>query len=228
MATLIDCCNRALAQVGAGSIASLDDGTIEARECTRFAADLIAEISGWHEWAWAIVSTSLAEIANDRPFEWLHAYGLPSDMERPLVVRRDETSESQTDIIPDGMWPDTSPWRPILGNFPFPAQDATPIAFIIEGATLYTNVASAILHYFQVVTDISATPPMVARAFELELASRIVMPLRKDPQLQQAISQKAEVARQRAIADDINRHPRPHAIFTSDAALARLGMSDWT
>jgi hypothetical protein len=230
MASLIDCCNRALAEIAAGSISSLSDGSMESRECNRFAQALVSEISGWHEWGWQIVNVALAEVPNDRRHEWHHAYGLPSDMERPLCVRDHHCYAEGGDQIslPEGVWVDVERHRfPVRGNFPFPAQDASPVAYIIEGEALYTNARDARLHYFKVITDIGQCPPQVARAFELQLAARIALPLKKDAQLAAAINQQAELARQRAIADDINRHPRPPAIFTSDAAYARTGQSDW-
>ena len=230
MANLLDCCNRALAEIAVGSISSLSDGSIEARECNRFASALVTEISGWHEWGFAIVSVTLASITNDRPDEWQYAYALPSDMEKPLALRRQPCTVEGGDqvTLPNGMWADTGPYsRPILGNFPFPRQDASPLAYVIEGQTLYANVVNAILHYWQVLTDVSQFPPTLARAFELELSARVCLPLVKNPQLAQAIKQQAEMQRQRAAADDINRHPRPPAMFTSAAAYARFGLSDW-
>lgn len=228
MANLLDCCNRAIAEIAAGSISSLTDGSIEARECNRFAASLVTEISGWHEWGFAIVSVVLAQVTNDRPYEWQYAYALPSDMEKPLVIRRQHNVEGGGQItLPAGMWCGDEPFhRPSMGNFSFPRQDGSPLAYIIEGPTLYTNVCNAILHYWQVLTDVSQFPPMLARAFELELAARICLPLQKNPQLAQAINQQAEMQRQRAAADDNNRHPRPAAVYTSAAEYARAGLSE--
>lgn len=227
MSSLIEMCNRALSELAVGGIASLDDASIEARECSKFAPALLAEISGWHDWQDHIASVTLAVVTNDRPNEWTWAYGEPSDMEQPLAIRRLAIDTSST-ALPDGMWADTpDQWRPQLGDYAFPAQDASPIAFIREGGVIYCNVENAVLRYQQVVTDAAVLSPRLGRAFELELAGRICLPLRKDPQFAQMLKQQAEVERQRAISDDMNKHPRPPAKYTSAAAYARYGLSDW-
>ena len=228
MATLIDCCNRALSMIGAGSIVSLSVGSLEARECARLSGSLLSELSGWHEWGWSVVNVILAETTNDRCHEWHHAYALPSDMERPLCVRdHPNYGESSDQITLPDSWADIGSNRfPVKGNFPFPAQDASPVAFIIEGPLLYTNARCARMHYFQAITDVGQLPPQVARAYEMELAARIAAPLRKDANLAQDVKGRAETDRQRAIADDMSRHPKPPAIYTSDAQYARMGLSD--
>lgn len=215
MASLLDCCNRALGAIAAGSISSLDDGSIEARECARYAPALMSEIATWSEWGWARVSVQLAPVANDRFSEWSYAYALPSDMAQVLTIHRPQDPN------------DIGKWRPEAGNFPFPEQAATTLAFLIEGPVLYTNVENAWLRYVQATSDVGLYPPMLARAFELELAARIALPLRKDPQLADVLSQRARIATAQAEADDINQHPRPKAIYTSDAEFARMGLSDF-
>lgn len=225
MASLIDICNRALSSLAVGSIADFSDASIEARECGKFAPALLSEVSSWHDWGWQIATVALPSVDNDRPYEWTYAYAVPSDMEQPLLVRMPALDPAAT-VIPDGMWVDVADdFRPVLGDFSFPMQDAHPIAFIIEGATLYCNVENALLRYRPVVTDASVMPARLARAFELELAARLCLPLRKDAQFAQMLKQQAEIERQRAIADDENKHPRPPVKWTSAAAFARAGLS---
>ena len=47
MATLITLCNQALAEIAKGQIASLDESSLEARECVRFAQPLLNEMIDW-------------------------------------------------------------------------------------------------------------------------------------------------------------------------------------
>jgi len=208
MAQLIDICNRALAQIAAGQIADLAEGSIEAREAARFASPLLAELGEWADWGWARGRLVLAELANDRPAEWLHAYAVPADMVRPLAVRAMEDEA-------DGL--------PLAGSAAFPWQDALPLAFLCEAGRIYSNVANAALVYVRRVSDAAALPPLVARAFELELAARLALPVKKDPAAAQTLARAAELARQRAIAADANLRSARPARYVSEAELARAG-----
>jgi hypothetical protein len=111
MAQLIDICNRALALIAAGQIADLAEGSIEAREAARFAPSLLAELADWADWPFARARVVLAQVANDRPAEWLYAYALPTAMARPIAVRAVEADAASL---------------PLGGPFPFPVQDALP------------------------------------------------------------------------------------------------------
>lgn len=209
MAAIIDLCNRALAQIAAGAINALDDGTLEARECNRFAQPLLDEIIDWTEWHWARKRTVLAEVTNDRPAEWLHAYAEPSDMAAPLMVRQVE--DDATDL-------------PIYGPFSYPVQDTLPLSFIHEEGKIYTNVEDATLVYARSTITAGDMPPLVQRAFELELGARIALPIKKDAKVAQALSQQAMVAKLRAIADEENKAPRREVRYVSEAEYARAGL----
>lgn len=208
MAQLIDICNRALAQIAAGQIADFAEGSVEAREAARFAAPLLAELADWSEWPWARTRVILAEVDNDRPAEWLHAYAVPADMAQPIALRAPEDAACR---LPAG------------GPGPFPAQDAVPLAFLCEGRRIYANVAEARLVYARAVIDAAELPPLVARAFELELAARLALPVKKDPAAARALAEAAHAARLRAIADEANKSGARPAVFASQAELARAG-----
>jgi len=208
MATLIDSCNEALAQIAAGQIVSLTEGTIEARECKRFAEPLLLEIADWAEWHFQKRRVTLAAVANDRPAEWLYAYARPTDMAEALAIR--EVEEAATSL-------------PIAGPGDFPLQDAVPIPFLLENGVIYCNVESATLSYVSGSMDVSVLPPLVRRAFVLELAARICLPIKKDAKMAQFAAQQAEVARLRAIADEENKAPHRQTRYVSEAEWARAG-----
>jgi hypothetical protein len=95
---------------------------------------------------------ALASVANDRPAEWLYAYAEPADMAQPLALRQVE--DAATDL-------------PIAGPYPFPFQDAIPLAYLHEGGRIYANVPTATLVYARNSLEAGDMPPLVARAFEL-------------------------------------------------------------
>ncbi len=209
MATLDDICNLALAEIAAGPIVDVSDNSIEAREVSRFALPLLAEVSLWSDWSWAITRTALTLANNDRPAEWLFAYAVPNLCARPLAIRQTQ---------------DNAVYLPIAGTYPFPVQDAQPLAFLHEGGLIYTNVDSATLVYVGVLTDPTILPPLVMRAFALELAARVAVPIRKDTSLARELVTAAELARARAIAEDYNQRAARPAHYVSDAAYARAGI----
>lgn len=87
MAALITLCNQALALVWKGQIASLNEGTLEARECLRFAGPILQEMADWSDdLPLGRAQAVLAEVANDRAGEWRHAHAAPADMAAPISV----------------------------------------------------------------------------------------------------------------------------------------------
>ena len=209
MATLDDICNMALAEIAAGPITSVADNSIEAREVSRFAAPLLSEFAQWSDWSWAVTRTVLTETTNDRSAEWTHAYVMPGNCARALAIRAEQ---------------DTACHLPHAGPFPFPVQDAIPLAFLVEGGLIYCNVWSATLVFVATMTDITVLPPLARRAFALELAARVAVPIRKDTALARELGAAADLARARAIADDYNQRVRRPATYVSDAAFARSGI----
>lgn len=208
MATLVDICNMALAEIAAGPISGMSDNAIEAREAGRFALPLLAEIALWSDWSWAVARAVLTETTNDRPAEWLHAYAVPATCVRPLAIRR---SEQVATMLPEA------------GAYAFPLQDGLPLAFLHEGGLIYSNVAEASLVFIAALADPTVLPPLVQRAFVLELAARLAVPVRKDVGLARQLASVAELARDRAIAEDRNQRAASAPRFVSEAAMARAG-----
>lgn len=209
MATLNDLCNMALAEIAAGPITDVSDNSIEAREVSRIALPLLGEMALWSDWSWAVQRLALSEVTNDRPAEWTHAYGVPASCARALAIR---AAEPDAGDLPSG-----GPW-------PFPMQDAMPLAFLHEGGVIYANVDSATLVYVAALTDPGVLPALVQRAYVLELAARVALPIRKDAQLARAVGEMAELARARAIAEDFNQRMRRPLAYVSDAEYARAGI----
>ena len=149
MAALITLCNQALAQIGAGSIADLDEGSIESRECKRFAQSLLDEMVDWSDCIpLGRKRAVLASVANGRDAEWLYAYAVPADLGTPLAVRAAE---------------DAAQYLPQAGPYTFPYQDSAPLAFDVEGAVIYSNVETATLVYTSSLISAGDLPPLGPR-----------------------------------------------------------------
>jgi hypothetical protein len=152
----------------------------------------------------------LAAVTNDRPAEWLYAYAPPDDMGKPIAIRQVE---------------DSATCLPLGGPFTFPLQDAQPLAFEYDGGTIYTNVETATLIYTRSFIDASELSALMQRAFVLELAVRLASPLGKwDANKIAAKAKQAEIARDRAIADEENKNRRTDRRYVSDAEYARAGI----
>ena len=209
MPSIITLCNQALAEIAKGEIGDLDEGSLEARACSRFAPGLLEEMVEWSDCLpFAKKRVMLAGITNDRPAEWLYAYAPPDDMATPMAIREQE---------------DEATYLPIYGPGTFPHQDAYPAAFAFDGGVIYTNVENATLIYSRDTLEAGDLPPLGQRAFVLALAARIAMPLTKDVKIGAAVEQRAEIARARFIADEENKAPRQDVRYVSEAEWARLG-----
>lgn len=210
MASLITLCNQALAEIAKGQVGSLAEASLEAREANRFAEPLLAEMA---EWSDAIPlsrrTVALAEIVNDRPAEWVHAYAAPSDMAVPLAIR-----ETEDDIA---ALPSTRPYS-------LPVQDSFPLTFAFEGGVIYSNIDAARIHYTSSSLTADDLSPLMQRAFVLELAARLAGPLAKDAKLVQAKGQQARIARLEAIAHEEAKNPLPRPRYVSEAEYARNGI----
>jgi hypothetical protein len=211
MASLISLCNQALAEIAKGQIASLNENSIESRECARFAEPLLAEMIDWSdEIPLGRTRGVLALTENDRDAEWLYAYAAPTDLGTPLAIREPQ---------------DAADSLPISGPYTFPYQDEGQPAFAYEGGKIYTNVETATLVYAKSTIEAHELTPLMQRAFVLELAVRLAAPVAKWNAKQiEAKAQQAEVARQRAIADEENKSPRRIPRYVSEAEYARHGI----
>jgi len=214
----LDICNQAVGEIAAHPIASVDETSLEARECRRFYPQVISEmLEGPHDWSFANRRVALAAVAtNDREAEWSYAYALPADMASPIgIVPNLAALGFALPTLLEGQ-----SYASIVQGFP--AQYA--VAYVIENGVLYTGAADASLEY--VINDVSEVvlPKLVSRAIILDLASRLAMPVKKDRELKQGLEARAALAWERAMADDLNRSPRGRADYIPEAILARDGI----
>jgi hypothetical protein len=64
------------------------------------------------------------------------------------------------------------------------------------------------------------------RAISLEMAVRMAIPLKKNRELKGDLIKQAQVAMERAIADDMNRSPVQTPDYVTDVEIARNGYGD--
>jgi hypothetical protein len=209
--------NLALAYLPAARISSVNEDSLEARECRRFYPEVMADmLEGPHDWSFANQRGLLAALAtNDRDQEWLYAYALPSNLGSPIRVIPDLAGAGFAVPIPLPGEPYAETWA--VGGL----YIETP--YIIEGSTLYSNVQNATLEF--TINDVAGVniSQLALRALSLDLASRIVVPIKKDSDRETRLIQAAEAAWQRAIADDRNRQPETQGSYISEQLAARRG-----
>ncbi len=214
MATQVGICNEALSEIAADPINSIDEKSSSAFYCGMHYDSVLAEVLTWTDWDWAIRRTTLAGQINDRKGEWLYRYARPTDMADAIRVL--PSVDRQVESLP------------MVGPYSFPRWDALGrLPFAAASGSIYTNVATAIIEYQVNVVDPAVIDTLAARAAALELASRLAMPLKKSRNLKGDMVKLAEVAKQRAIAESENRHPRRQVDYVSEVEYARMGlMSD--
>ena len=159
MASSVDICNLALANIGDEALVSAispPDGSVQAMHCARFypiARDFVLAL---HTWGFATKRAALQTVSlDDQPPQWAFAYALPNLCLAPKRV-----------LLPD------SP------------SDSEGEAFLVEtdpdGAmVLYTNAEDATLVYVTKVTDTTKFSPLFVVALARLLASYLAGPIIK-------------------------------------------------
>jgi hypothetical protein len=212
---VVDTCNEALAEVGADTIQSIDEGSLSSKECKRHYADCVADLLALHDWGAAIKRVALAEVVNDRPGEWCYAYAKPADAGNLRRVLPQVTAESGVIYPTWGWW--SYAWWDAIG----------PLPFVEDAGTIYTHVEAAILEYTVSVLGEADMRPLFRRALVITLAARIAFPLKKDRQLRGDMIAMADNAVRIAMADDQNRYPRVQQEYVSDIELVRGAEPGW-
>lgn len=209
--------NLALARLPAKEIAAVEEISLEAREVRRFYPQAIsAMLEGEHAFSFANQRALLASVTNDRPAEWLYAYALPSNLGNPIRVIPDFNAIGIAVPIPLDGEPYREAWVAELERLAMPYE--------IEGQTLYTNAGNATLEYS--INDVAGlnVSQLFIKALWLALAAELAMPLKQSPELRQTILSEAEIAYQRAIADDRNRQPDSYGNYTPENIAVRHGI----
>jgi len=204
--------NMALAELPEQRIDSLDDVNLASDFLNDQYQPAIEFLLEDHNYDFATLREALAQVANDRPNEWQYAYRLPRDLARPLNLlpfSGDGTADA-------AVYSWTGRNRGL--------ETLTP--YRIANGKLYCNMEGALLEYATNAVAENQFTAKFARALALELAARVVMPIKKDAKRQGELIRMAEVARERAKADDMNRDRETARDFIPEFMLARMGYGD--
>lgn len=208
--------NMALDEVPEARIEAEDEASIPAETVAPVYQPALELLLEDYDWDFAIRRQVLAQVTNDRGNEWLYAYRAPQDMARPrflLPFGGDETSVTGSAPI----YPVDGVYRGFEGRYPF----------VVAGGLVYTNREFAIFEYLTNNPSPASFTAKFARAFAVEIASRIVMPIKKDRQRQGDLIKMAEVARERAKAEAMNRDHESTRDFVPESLLVRAGVVPW-
>ncbi|CAN5551511.1 phage protein [soil metagenome] len=118
--------------------------------------------------------------------------------------------------------------------YALPADCATPlrlvapsaagtIDFLVENRTLYTCLPDAVLEYAARDVTESEMSALFVDALAYTLAARLAVPIRDSREIKGQLLQQAEIALQRAVAEDRNRQPEHDGPNDEAVTRARLG-----
>lgn len=207
-------CNLALASIRASLISDINENSNEAQNCRIFYPEIVStHLESDHNWSFANQRIQLAPAGtNDRPFEWLYAYLAPSNMAAPIRVLPDLASAGIAIPQPLPGEPYSETWATLNGY---------EVPYEILSGVLYTNAENAWLDFtINDITGIAGTA-LFAKAVEIELASRLAVPIKGDSAREKELTTAAELAWQRAIAADRNRQPQDWGNYQSESMVAR-------
>lgn len=206
MGISITICNLALGDIRADEIGEIGEGGVSAQMCQRYYPHCLDTLLDRHTWSFVTRLVTLAKLStNERSLEWAYAYGLPTNILRPMRILPAATS---TAMMPDWGWGDG------------PVSDWWS-RFEIEANKLYCNLDGAQLEYAADDIETSAMPPLFRDALRKLLASSLAVPIRDSREMKADLLKEAELAISRAIADDMNRQPSGDSV--DDIARVRMG-----
>lgn len=214
----VSICNAALDELPAENIQSIDDAdSVGARACKRHFQNCISDLLSDWEYEAAIRRLPLAPTSNDRDYEWSHAYAEPSGAASLLRVLPYRAALDPTSVT---LLPGQRLFPLDWGYFP----ENVGVRYVVANGKIYTHEPQAVVEFVTSEPDLGRMSSLFGRALELELAARICMPVIKSSSRQRELISMAEVARQRAVADDRNNSPDRYDTVASEEAMVRAGL----
>lgn len=189
-------CNLALDEVPAASIVSIADNNQRAEVCRRQYPRALKELMEL-EWTFGIKRVALTTMTNDRAPLWGFAYALPNDLGYPLRL----TPPLAANSAQIGYGQTLAPSAGMVWDDP-------GVTFDYEGGSLWSWQEGAVLEYVTNAPDFAKMSAGFERALIYTLAAKLVMPITKDRARKDKLLGEAEVWRERALADDLNKNAR--------------------
>jgi hypothetical protein len=183
MTSVVSICNLALSNIGKDNIETLNEPSAQARACRQFYDHVRDMLLQSYPWRFAGKTLSLAQITNTKLGRWKYAYQRPTDCLKVRWVRPEYSV--------DEPGPQTT-------------QEELSYPHGIEGDTIYCNLSPAFLRYTARVTDPVRFPPLFVEALSWHLATRIAMPLTREPKVRADCYQFARQASAAAAVADAN------------------------
>lgn len=160
MASEVEICNLALSHLGdSATVASIDppEGSAQAEHCARFYPIARNTLLEMHDWGFATLRVTLAELSNTFP-QWRHAYLKPAEALRVFAVLPPDAADD-------------------CGN-------GAPVTYVTETNAageelILTNQAGAVARYTRIVTDASRFSPLFVDALGWYLSTYLAGPVLK-------------------------------------------------
>lgn len=172
-----DVCNMALAHLGKGRIANIEEQTEQARQCKLFYETTKKQLLREYSWGFAKRIMKLAELTEESPY-WQYLYAYPKNC---VCVRKIFASDDLNKYIEET---DKDKWDLFL------ATDNT--------LAIGCNISQAYMEYTYDVDDVSLFSADFLDALVHMLAYNICLPLTGNTALQQQHYQLAQMALSRA------------------------------
>lgn len=217
--TRVKIANLALAEVPDKPIASLDEGSLQAREINRHYDQCVGELLEEHPWTWALARVSLASVTNDRSDVWGYAYAIPENcayigkvfqtMDQPSPISNPCPGSrfASNSLAGLGDVNDRNPgWRFELGE---------------DAAVLYTDINGASMEFTRNDVLESKFKPQFVRGLSCRIAARASVGLNRDVAKRRELWQLAETEVAKAKANDRNRERETYGDFIPDWVAAR-------
>lgn len=183
MTSVVSICNLALSSLGKNTINALTEASAEARACNQFYEQTRDTLLQVYPWRFAGKTQALAEIANTEAGKWRFAYRRPNDCLKIRSIRPAYSAAS----------PCAQTQQQEISN-----------PYDVEGETLFCNLSPAFLRYTFRLTDPTKFSPLFVEALSHHLATRLAMPMTRDPKQRNDAFQFATQAQAMAEAADAN------------------------
>lgn len=183
MSTETDLCNDALSQIGAATITSLGDGSINSNHCQRFYPQLRDARMASHHWNFVLTWVQLAQDVTPPVAGFNFAYTLPADCLKVVNYGGALPSSPSTTLFND-------PYARYV------------VRYKIEGRKLVSNDGTAYIQYLRRITNPDEWAPLFYQGLTKDLASKLAMAIPKDEKKAMALMQMAEMTFATAMAVD--------------------------